>query len=75
MTELHPARQAAGVGIDKLLQAAGEKEKIDRMAERIRVMYSSGLGDGDPYPKGPPKDVHELYEPILRALSELGATE
>jgi hypothetical protein len=31
------------------------------------------IGEGDPYPKGPPADVHELYLPLLKLIQKLGS--
>lgn len=71
MVEFHPTRQDLKAEVGKLLQAAGEKEKIDRAAERIRVLFSESGEKLDPYPKGPPKDLHEVYEPILEVMEQL----
>ena len=72
MEEFHPnalgVMPAAKQG--KVVDAV-EREKINRMADQIRRLYSE-LGEDDPYPKGPPADVHELYIPLLKMVQGLG---
>lgn len=73
MEEFHPKAlglmpgEKQGKAVDAM-----EREKINRMADRIRRLYTE-LGEGDPYPKGPPSDVHELYVPMLKIIQNLGS--
>jgi hypothetical protein len=72
MEEFHP--KALGLmptaKQGKLVDAV-EREKINRIADQIRRLYTDAA-EGDPYPNGPPADVHELYLPLLKMIQSLG---
>jgi hypothetical protein len=59
-----PVRASHG----RLSDRALEQGKLPRIAKEIQAIHLH-LGLEDPFPKGPPKNVNELYQP-LAAISE-----
>ncbi|MGJ8698232.1 MAG: hypothetical protein ACSHYF_18065 [Verrucomicrobiaceae bacterium] len=68
MLEFHPKFKADPETLDKQLRINFEDERIKRMADQIREMTADM---GDVFADGPPKDIHELYAPILKIIREL----
>lgn len=75
MDKLNPMHGMAAGKDGKGHQAVVEKEKMARAEQRIRVMWSELGEKDDPYPKGAPKDIHELYEPLFRIVRQLSGAE
>ena len=68
MQEFHPKFKANPDTLEKQLRLAAEDERIKRTGDLIREMTSDM---GNVFPNGPPKDIHELYAPILKVIREL----
>ncbi len=71
LLELHPQNKIGEKEADRILAAQVGIEQIRRKEEQIRTMLKS-LGErDDPYPDGPPQDVHQLYRPLFKFLQDV----
>ena len=71
LLELHPKNQIDEKKADRILAAQVGIEQIRRKEEEIRVMFKTLGEKEDPYPDGPPKDVHQLYQPLFKFLNDV----